>query len=176
MGRTPCKPKSFSFYLLLDTPTQPKNWGPVSFPWSQTTYWKKGISNSIYTNFTKMLSFDLHFQLHNNDLFEELLGIKSHHTRQCPAGFPLRIILLYIFPTKNAPSFGKTLRMGEGGGLLIFSTRNRNFHVILFASFICISSHFCCIIFQLLCTHISTSAWHWMVKIHLIEICITPIF
>ena len=131
----------------------------------------------------------MHFQLHNSDLSEELLGIKSYHTKQYSAGFPLRIIfwlkmppslMFFVVPTRweNPEDGGGTGWVGESHptakNLLIFSTRN--FHVILFPSFICISSHFCYIIFQLLCTHISTLAWHWMVKIHLIETCITPIF
>ena len=34
----------------------------------------------------------MHFQFHNHDLFEKLIGIKSLNIKQCPAGFSQRII------------------------------------------------------------------------------------
>ena len=61
----------------------------------------------------------MHFQLHNSDLSEELLGIKSHHTKQYSAGFPLRIIFWLKMPPPLmffvVPTRWKNLEDGGGG-------------------------------------------------------------
>ena len=64
----------------------------------------------------------MHFQLHNSDLSEELLGIKSYHTKQYSAGFPLRIIfwlkmppslMFFVVPTRwENPEDGGGLGVG----------------------------------------------------------------
>ena len=51
--------------------TPPKNWVPLSLPWSKKTYLKKGISNSFRTNFTIDFACGVRFQLHSHDLFEK---------------------------------------------------------------------------------------------------------
>ena len=55
----PLKPKGLNFPFLLDRflppppPPPPKKWVPPSLPWSQTTYWKRGIS--IFIAFRQIL-------------------------------------------------------------------------------------------------------------------------
>ena len=48
---------------------------------------------------------DVHFQLHNHNLFEKVLGTKSLNAKRCPTGLSPRIIpSVSQFLTKTSPS------------------------------------------------------------------------
>ena len=53
-----------------------------------------------------MFAYNVHFQLHNHNLFEKLLETKFHNTKECPAGLSPIIILLY---SPSGPSFDVAL-------------------------------------------------------------------
>ena len=114
-GWLPLQAKDFELppsvgYTPHSHPYLHKNWFLSSLPWSQATYWERNICNSFWTSFTKFFVCGMHFQLHNHNLFEKLLGTKSLNTKQCPVGLSPKNCTLYIpLFYKKCPSFDVAL-------------------------------------------------------------------
>ena len=78
----------------------PENWVPLSFPWSQLTYWKKNISLIAFRPILpKILPAACIFSYTIMICLKKLIGTKSLNKNQCPT--ELFLIIISRYPPKH---------------------------------------------------------------------------